>query len=113
MLQQSTNLFFQKNRVSILFGIMAVLFVIVGQLQSWNLSLAILNLCLISAIMTLGANIQWGYAGIVNFGIMGFAALGGLAGVLVSMPPVQAGWQVGGMGLLGGGASHTHARRPQ
>ena len=103
MLQQSTNLFFQKNRVSILFGIMAVLFVIVGQLQSWNLSLAILNLCLISAIMTLGANIQWGYAGIVNFGIMGFAALGGLAGVLVSMPPVQAGWQVGGMGLLGGG----------
>ena len=103
MLQQSTNLFFQKNRVSILFGIMAVLFVIVGQLQSWNLSLAILNLCLISAIMTLGANIQWGYAGIVNFGIMGFAALGGLAGVLVSMPPVQAGWQVGGMELLGGG----------
>ena len=69
---------------------MAVLFVIVGQLQSWNLSLAILNLCLISAIMTLGANIQWGYAGIVNFGIMGFAALGGLAGVLVSMPPVTA-----------------------
>ena len=53
--------------------------------------------------MTLGANIQWGYAGIVNFGIMGFAALGGLAGVLVSMPPVKAGWQAGGMGLLGGG----------
>ena len=77
---------------------MAVLFVMVGQLQSWNLSLAILNLCLISAIMTLGANIQWGYAGIVNFGIMGFAALGGLAGVLVSMPPVQsrlAGWRRG------------------
>ena len=84
---------------------MAVLFVLVGQLQSWNLSLAILNLCLISAIMTLGANIQWGYAGIVNFGIMGFAALGGLAGVLVSMPPVKAGWQAGGMGLLGGGVT--------
>ena len=82
---------------------MALLFIIVGQLQSWNLSLAILNLCLISAIMTLGANIQWGYAGIVNFGIMGFAALGGLAGVLVSMPPVHAGWKAGGMGLLGGG----------
>ena len=103
MLPQPTHLFFLKNRISILFGIMAVLFVIVGQLQSWNLSLAILNLCLISAIMTLGANIQWGYAGIVNFGIMGFAALGGLAGVLVSMPPVRAGWQAGGMGLLGGG----------
>ena len=103
MLPQSTHWSFEKKRIPLLFGIMAVLFVIVGQLQSWNLSLAILNLCLISAIMTLGANIQWGYAGIVNFGIMGFAALGGLAGVLVSMPPVQAGWQAGGIGLLSGG----------
>lgn len=103
MFSQSTHPFFEKKRIPVLFGIMAVLFVLVGQLQSWNLSLAILNLCLISAIMTLGANIQWGYAGIVNFGIMGFAALGGLAGVLVSMPPVKAGWQAGGMGLLGGG----------
>ena len=95
---------FSQNRTSVLFAVMALLLVLVGQMQSWNLSLAILNLCLISAIMTLGVNIQWGYAGIVNFGIMGFAALGGLAGVLVSMPPVEAGWQVGGLGLLSGGA---------
>ena len=95
---------FNRNRTSILFAVMALMLVLVGQMQSWNLSLAILNLCLISAIMTLGVNIQWGYAGIVNFGIMGFAALGGLAGVLVSMPPVEAGWQAGGLGLLGGGA---------
>ena len=96
--------FFSQNRTSVLFAVMALLLVLVGQMQSWNLSLAILNLCLISAIMTLGVNIQWGYAGIVNFGIMGFAALGGLAGVLVSMPPVEAGWRAGGLGLLGGGA---------
>ncbi len=96
--------FFNQNRTLLLFGVMALLLILVGQMQSWNLSLAILNLCLISAIMTLGVNIQWGYAGIVNFGIMGFAALGGLAGVLVSMPPVEAGWQAGGVGLLGGGA---------
>ena len=95
---------FSQNRTSVLFAVMALLLVVVGQMQSWNLSLAILNLCLISAIMTLGVNIQWGYAGIVNFGIMGFAALGGLAGVLVSMPPVEAGWQAGGLGLLSGGA---------
>jgi len=95
---------FSQNRTSVLFAVMALLLVLVGQMQSWNLSLAILNLCLISAIMTLGVNIQWGYAGIVNFGIMGFAALGGLAGVLVSMPPVEAGWQAGGLGLLSGGA---------
>jgi len=95
---------FSQNRTFVLFAVMALLLVLVGQMQSWNLSLAILNLCLISAIMTLGVNIQWGYAGIVNFGIMGFAALGGLAGVLVSMPPVEAGWQAGGLGLLSGGA---------
>ena len=29
--------------------------------------------------MTMGANIQWGYAGLINFGIMGYTALGGLS----------------------------------
>ena len=54
---------------------MVLLFV--GFNQSWALVLGILNLCLISAIMALGVNIQWGYAGLFNVGIMGFAALGG------------------------------------
>jgi branched-chain amino acid transport system permease protein len=94
----------RQERNLTLFGVLVVLFVFVGMAQSWNVSLAILNLCLISAIMTLGVNIQWGYAGIVNFGVMGFAALGGLAGVLVSMPPVAASWQAGGPELLLGGA---------
>ncbi|PIB23471.1 branched-chain amino acid ABC transporter permease [Amylibacter kogurei] len=88
------------NRNFLYFAIMAVLLVIVGQFQSWNLSLSILNLCLISAIMALGVNIQWGYAGLFNVGIMGFAALGGLAAVLISMPPVPAAWAAGGGGVL-------------
>ena len=76
------------NRTSIIFGIMALLIIFVGMIQSWNLAFTIVNLCLISSIMTLGVNIQWGYAGLVNFGMMGFTALGGIAGVLVAMPPV-------------------------
>ena len=72
------------NRNFIYFTIMALLLIGVGQFQSWNVSLSILNLCLISAIMALGVNIQWGYAGLFNVGIMGFAALGGLAAVLVA-----------------------------
>ncbi len=32
---------------------------------------------LISAIMALGVNLQWGFAGLFNIGIMGFVALGG------------------------------------
>ena len=72
----------------------------VGFGQSWPLALAVLNLCLVSALMSLAVNIQWGYAGLFNIGIMGFAALGGLAGVLVSQPPVPAAWAAGGGGLL-------------
>ena len=89
-----------KNRDVILFGAMGLLFVLVGFMQSWNLSLAILNLGLISAIMALGVNIQWGYAGLLNVGVMGFAALGGLAAILVSAPPVQEAWAAGGAGVI-------------
>ena len=50
--------------------------------------------------MTMGANIQWGYAGLINFGIMGYTALGGLAAVLISVDPVQEAWSEGGIDIL-------------
>jgi branched-chain amino acid transport system permease protein len=50
--------------------------------------------------MALGVNLQWGFAGLFNVGIMGFAALGGLATVLVAMPPVFEAWTAGGPRLL-------------
>ena len=87
-------------RKAVLFTAMAALICLVGAGQSWTLALTILNLCLISAIMTLGVNIQWGYAGLFNAGVMGFAALGGLAGVLVAKPPVAAAWRAGGAGVV-------------
>ena len=90
-----------KNRNEILaLTIMGILFLLVGFGQSWSLSLSILNMCIISAIMALGINIQWGYAGIFNVGIMGFTALGGLAAVLVSYSPVHEAWRVGGLGMI-------------
>lgn len=92
-----------RNRKPILFGAMLLLLLLVGSLQSWSLALAILNLCLISAIMALGVNIQWGYAGLFNVGVMGFAALGGVACVLVSTPPVPAALAAGGGGILKAG----------
>jgi|TARA_X000000950_G_scaffold283921_1_gene385894 branched-chain amino acid transport system permease protein len=85
-----------------MFALMALLFVTVGFVQSWDVSLALLNMCIISAIMALGVNIQWGYAGLFNVGTMGFAALGGLAAMLVSVPPVAGAWQAGGAGIFGG-----------
>ena len=80
--------------------IMLGLIILVGFLQSWSIALSILCFCLISAVMTMGANIQWGYAGLINFGIMGYTALGGLAAVLVSVPPVKEAWQVGGSSMI-------------
>ena len=56
---------------------------------------------LVSAIMALGVNLQWGFAGLFNVGIMGFVALGGLAVVLTSMPPVGEAWAAGGARILG------------
>jgi branched-chain amino acid transport system permease protein len=50
--------------------------------------------------MALGVNMQWGYAGLFNVGVMGFVALGGLAAVLVSLPPVGEAWAAGGLQVL-------------
>ena len=72
----------------------------IGFFQSWNVALGIFNLCVISAIMALGVNIQLGYAGIFNAGVMGFAALGGLAAVIISYPPVPETIELGGLGIF-------------
>ena len=82
------------------YSIMMILIILVGIFQSWSIALSILNYCLISAVMTMGANIQWGYAGLINFGIMGYTALGGLAVVLVSVAPVPEAWSAGGFNMI-------------
>ncbi len=90
----------QHKDVIVAYTIMLGLIILVGILQSWSIALSILCFCLISAVMTMGANIQWGYAGLINFGIMGYTALGGLAAVLVSVPPVKEAWQVSGLNMI-------------
>jgi branched-chain amino acid transport system permease protein len=87
------------TRIVVLYAAMAALILAAGLMQSWVVALTILNLCLISAVMSLGVNIQWGYAGLFNTGIMGFAALGGVAAILVSMPPVPGALSAGGWNL--------------
>ena len=90
----------QYKNIIAAYTIMILLIISVGVLQSWSIALTILNYCLISAVMTIGANIQWGYAGLINFGIMGYTALGGLAAVLVNTPPVKEAWKAGGMEMI-------------
>ncbi|RMD49624.1 MAG: branched-chain amino acid ABC transporter permease [Alphaproteobacteria bacterium] len=83
-----------------LFAAVGVMFLAVGMLQSWSVAAQIFNMGLISAIMALGVNTQWGYAGLFNVGTMGFVALGGLAAVLVGKPPVPDAWAAGGLRIL-------------
>ncbi len=96
-----------------LFFLVACLILGTGFVQSWNTVLFILNMGLVSAIMALGVNLQWGFAGLFNVGIMGFVALGGLAAVLISMPPTTDAWAAGGLrvilGLSLGAATVTAA----
>ena len=88
-------------RGAILFAIVGALVVLTGLVQGWNTALTIVNMGLVSAIMALGVNLQWGFAGLFNIGVMGFVALGGLAAVIVSMPPTTEAWQQGGAAVLG------------
>ena len=69
---------------------------------SWDSALKMLNFALIGAIMSLGVNLQWGFAGLFNIGIMGFVALGGLATVLISMPTTSGAWSAGGFQIVAG-----------
>jgi branched-chain amino acid transport system permease protein len=89
-----------QTRNILYFVAIAALIIITGMVQSWNSALLILNMGLISAVMALGVNLQWGFAGLFNVGVMGFVALGGLAAVLVSSDPVSEAWSAGGLRIL-------------
>ncbi|WP_035257221.1 branched-chain amino acid ABC transporter permease [Actibacterium mucosum] len=90
------------RRDALFFAAMAALLIGTGFFQSWNTALTILNMGLISAVMAMGVNLQWGYAGLFNVGIMGFVALGGLGVVLTTSAPVPEAWAAGGPRLLAG-----------
>ena len=94
------NNIWQSYRAVISFALMGLVLLFVGLNQSWALVIGIINMSLISAIMALGVNIQWGYAGLFNVGIMGFAALGGVSVVLISQQPVTEALDAGGIKML-------------
>ena len=96
----SLNNFWQSYKAITSYALMSLVLLFVGLNQSWALALGIINMSLISAVMALGVNIQWGYAGLFNVGIMGFAALGGASVVLISQQPVTEAIEAGGIKML-------------
>jgi len=89
-----------NTRNIMLFALVFSLFIAVGFFQSWSVAFTLINMSLISSVMALGVNIQWGYAGLFSVGTMGFVALGGMATIITSVPPVKEAWEVGGFGIL-------------
>ena len=53
------------------------------------------------ALIALGLNIQWGYGGLFNFGIMGFLMVGGACVTFISYPINEKFWNSDGPMLLG------------
>lgn len=88
------------GRTALLFAGLFVLFVVVG----WVLGAANITLLLVQsfayALIALGLNIQWGYGGLFNFGIMGFLMLGGFAVTFVSFPLNPEFWSSDGPFML-------------
>ncbi len=54
----------------------------------------------IYAIICLGLNVQWGYTGIFNFGVMAFFLVGAYAAAIITKPPDTSAYQdyIGGFG---------------
>ncbi len=89
-----------NKRALYLFGGVALLYILTGFWLSWNVSMTILIMGLLSAIMALGVNMQWGFAGLFSTGIVGSVALGGLSVVFISGAPVPEAFGAQGDGIF-------------
>ena len=89
------------RRSLVLFAGLFVLFTAIG----WVLGAANISLLLVQsfayALIALGLNIQWGYGGLFNFGIMGMLMLGGAAVTFISYPVNAQFWGSEGPLMLG------------
>lgn len=89
------------QRSLILFAGLFLLFAGVGfVLGTANISLLLVQ-SFAYALIALGLNIQWGYGGLFNFGIMGMMMLGGAAVTFISYPVNPDFWGSDGPLMLG------------
>jgi branched-chain amino acid transport system permease protein len=89
------------QRSLVLFAGLFLLFAGVGfVLGTANISLLLVQ-SFAYALIALGLNIQWGYGGLFNFGIMGMMMLGGAAVTFISYPVNPEFWGSDGPLMLG------------
>jgi branched-chain amino acid transport system permease protein len=68
--------------------------------STFSFFVSFLTLVGIYAIFTLGLNIQWGYTGVFNFGVLGFFMLGAYTAAIITKSPAQGNFTsyIGGWG---------------
>jgi branched-chain amino acid transport system permease protein len=89
------------SRAGLLYLGLFIFIVLVGLWQGpANISLIVLQAAAFS-LVALGLNIQFGYGGLFNFGILGFLMIGGFAVTFVSYPVSKTFWVGDGPMLLG------------
>lgn len=90
----------QKRGAFLFAGLLVLVFIV-----HWFLGTAFTTRMLVDtmavSIIVLGLNIQWGYGGLFNFGVMGLTMVGGYAGMAMSVPLNAEFWNSDGPFLLG------------
>ncbi|HVX74106.1 MAG TPA: branched-chain amino acid ABC transporter permease, partial [Devosia sp.] len=80
------------SRAVLLYFGLVVFIVLVGLWQGTaNVSLLLLQSTAF-ALVALGLNVQFGYGGLFNFGILGFLMIGGFATTFISFPVSKTFW---------------------
>ncbi|MCF4099377.1 branched-chain amino acid ABC transporter permease [Maritalea mediterranea] len=88
------------RRDAILFMALGAFLLAIAAWQQIPTTLFMLVTASAYALIALGLNVQWGYAGLFNFGVMGFLMVGGVAVTFVSYPINDAFWASDGPFML-------------
>jgi branched-chain amino acid transport system permease protein len=89
------------KRALLLYAALVVLIILVGLAMGIPYTTRMLVEAAAYALIALGLNIQWGYGGLFNFGIMGFMMIGGAAVTFISYPINAEFWNSDGPVMLG------------
>ncbi|WDR01477.1 branched-chain amino acid ABC transporter permease [Devosia algicola] len=89
-----------RRSLTLFFGLF-VLILLIGSILGAPFTSSRLVEAAAYSLIALGLNIQWGYGGLFNFGVMGFLMLGGFAVTFMSYPVNPDFWGSDGPWMLG------------
>jgi len=88
------------RRSVMLYVFLSIMIIVVAMVMGAPFTLRMLVEALALSLVALGLNIQWGYGGLFNFGVMGFIMVGGFAVSFISVPVNMEFWNSEGPLML-------------